>query len=83
MKNVVTSSSNVVTTTETKNTNESNLNVKIDAPSHIDTNKLMEFFQSNPDIMRLVGIRMHETMNNNGLTGQNTPYNQLGYQNPK
>jgi hypothetical protein len=68
--------------TEIKNINEGTLNIKIDAPANIDTNKLLELFQSNPDIMKMIAIRYKETMNNNGLTGQNTPYQQVGYTNP-
>lgn len=64
---------------ENVNKNETTLNIKIDAPSNMDTDKLLEFFKSNPDIMQVIAIKYKETMNNNGQTGQNTPYQQVGY----
>lgn len=79
VKNIETNKPTPPTPVENKNVNEANLNIKIDAPSNMDTDKLIEFFKSNPDIMQTIAVRMKETMNNNGQTGQNTPYQQVGY----
>ena len=79
VKNIETNKTPPPSPVENVNKNETTLNIKIDAPSNMDTDKLLEFFKSNPDIMQTIAIRYKETMNNNGQTGQNTPYQQVGY----
>ena len=79
VKNIETNKTPPPSPVENVNKNETTLNIKIDAQSNMDTDKLLEFFKSNPDIMQTIAIRYKETMNNNGQTGQNTPYQQVGY----
>ena len=79
VKNIETNKTPPPPPVENVNKNEATLNIKIDAPTSMDTDKLLEFFKSNPDIMQSIAIKLKETMNNNGQTGQNTPYQQVGY----